>query len=48
MKPTFPKEEKQMAQLHLTRSQKEILLLLSENRQEAFRKLPEDSGNSIL
>ena len=37
-----------MAQLHLTLSQKEILLRLSENRQETFRKLLEDSLNSIL
>ena len=37
-----------MAQLHLTLSQEEILLLLSENREETFRKLLEDSLNSIL
>lgn len=37
-----------MAQLHLTLSQEEILLLLNENRQETFRKLLEDSLNSIL
>ena len=37
-----------MAQIHLTLSQEEILLLLSENREETFRKLLEDSLNSIL
>ena len=37
-----------MAQLHLTLSQDEILQLLSENREETFRKLLEDSLNSIL
>lgn len=37
-----------MAQLNITLNQEEILLLLSENREETFRKLLESSLNSIL
>lgn len=37
-----------MAQLNITLNQEEILQLLGENRGDAFRKLLENSLNSIL
>ena len=37
-----------MAQLNITLNQEEILLLLSENRDDAFKKLLQESLNSIL
>ncbi len=37
-----------MAQLHITLNQEEILLLLSENRDDAFRTLLQSALNSIL
>ncbi|MBP5236138.1 MAG: transposase, partial [Clostridia bacterium] len=37
-----------MAQINITLNQEEILLLLSENRENTFRKLLEASLNSIL
>lgn len=37
-----------MAQLNITLNQDEILLLLSNNREDAFKKLLQDSLNSIL
>lgn len=37
-----------MAQLNITLNQEEILLLLSDNREDAFKKLLQDSLNKIL
>ncbi|WP_026521873.1 transposase, partial [Butyrivibrio sp. VCB2001] len=37
-----------MAQLNITLNQEEILQLLSSNRDDAFKKLLQDSLNSIL
>ena len=37
-----------MAQLNITLNQKEILQLLSENSGEAFKKLLQESLNSVL
>lgn len=37
-----------MALLNITLNQKEILQILSEERDEAFRKIPQNSLNSIL
>ena len=37
-----------MAQLNITLNQEEILLLLSDNREDAFKKLLQDSLNNIL
>ena len=37
-----------MAQLNITLNQDEILQLLSDNREDAFKKLLQDSLNSIL
>lgn len=37
-----------MAQLNITLNQEEILLLLNDNRNEAFRQLLQNSLNSLL